>query len=99
MKNGTPVLTFEGGPSETINDGKTEYLVKGYDIDEFAKNAIFLLKHEDIHKNFSKNAREHIIKNFSYNKCVSELLNILEQIVAKKISLMLLLNSYLIIIK
>ncbi len=39
MKNGTPIIAFKGGPSETILDGQTGYLIKNYNFNDFVKKS------------------------------------------------------------
>jgi glycosyltransferase involved in cell wall biosynthesis len=83
MKNGTPVISFEGGPSETILDGVTGYIIRNDDLDDFARKTILLLKENKLYEKFSTNAREHIKKNFSYDKNVLDLEMILQNILLK----------------
>lgn len=84
MACGTPVIAFKGGgPSETIINGKTGYLINTYDFDEFAQKTINLLKDKNLYKEFSINAKEHVRENFSFEKSCSNLELILKKIVSK----------------
>lgn len=84
MKNGTPVIAFEGGPTETIRDGKTGYIIKNYKLNEFAQKAIKLIKNKILIENFSKKCKEHVKKNFNFEKSFSSLEKILQEIVSRK---------------
>ena len=42
MSNATAVIAFEGGPSDTIVNGKTGFVIQNQDIDEFASKALLL---------------------------------------------------------
>ena len=82
MKNGTPVIAFEeGGPAETIMNGQSGYLIKNYDLDDFAQKALRLLKDKTLYTNFSINAVEHVRKCFSFEKGFSNLISILKEII------------------
>ncbi|MHA1491512.1 MAG: glycosyltransferase family 4 protein [Promethearchaeota archaeon] len=84
MKNGTPVITFGGGPSETIINGKTGYVIKNNDLDDFTQKAINLIKNKKLNTEFSNNAIKHIRKNFNYDQCISNLESILLKIASKE---------------
>ncbi len=84
METGTPVITFKGaGPSETIIDNKNGYLIKNYDLDDFAQKAIKILKNNKIYENFSNNGREHIKNHFNFEISFSKLEKILQEIKPK----------------
>ncbi len=83
MKNETPILAFEGDPSDTIRDGETGYLIKNKSIDDFAQKAIKLIKDENLYKIFSKNAKIHVKNNFNFEKSVSELELLFEKIISR----------------
>lgn len=83
MLNGTPVISFEGGPSETIIDGQTGYIVKKNDVNDFARKAIKLIKEKNLYNEFSKNASEHIRNNFNLDKSVLKLESLLRNIIFK----------------
>ncbi len=83
MLNGTPVIAFEGGPSETVLDGKTGYVIKTNDLSSFAQKAIRLIEDKDLNKEFSKRGRKHVMNNFSIEKGISSLEMILQNIIKK----------------
>jgi len=83
MKNGTPILAFEGGPSDTIRDGETGYLIKNNNIDDFTQKAIKLIKDENLYKIFSKNAKIHVKNNFNFEKSISELESLFEKFISR----------------
>lgn len=79
MLVGTPILAFDNaGPSETIKNGKTGYLIKCYDINDFAKKAVNLIKDTPLYKKFSENAKEHDRNYYNFEKSFSNLKHILE---------------------
>ncbi|MHA1272441.1 MAG: glycosyltransferase family 4 protein [Promethearchaeota archaeon] len=77
MKNGTPVVAFEGGPSETIVDGITGFVIKKDDIRDFARKVIEIIKNPELRAKLSKNAQSHVFKNFNFKKSVENLEKIL----------------------
>ncbi|MFW9971848.1 MAG: glycosyltransferase family 4 protein [Candidatus Odinarchaeota archaeon] len=85
MLNGTPVIAFEGGPSETILDGETGYIIKTNDLDSFAQKAITLIKNKELSKEFSLRGKEHVINNFSMENSISSLEEIFQKIINKEI--------------
>ena len=80
MKNGTPVIAFEGGPSETILNGKTGYIIKSNEINDFAKKAIKLMKDKRLFVEFSKCAKEHVREIFNIEKKILDLESIFKKI-------------------
>lgn len=84
MKNGTPVIAFEGGPSETIVDGKTGYIIKTNNFDDFAQKTLMLMEEEKLYEQFSESGKEHIRQNFSLEKRFSSLETILQEIIKEK---------------
>ena len=76
MLNGTPVIAFKNaGPTETILEGKTGYLIKDFDLNDFARKVIKIIEDENIYKKFSKNGINHIINNFNFNQSFIDLEN------------------------
>ncbi|MFX0104822.1 MAG: glycosyltransferase family 4 protein [Candidatus Hodarchaeota archaeon] len=84
MRYGTPVIAFEGGPSETILDGQTGYTILNHNLDEFAKRAIELIKNKKLFDSFSKKAIEHVKMNFDLQTSVSKLEAIFRKILSQK---------------
>jgi glycosyltransferase involved in cell wall biosynthesis len=65
---GTPVVAFNGtGVADIVQHKKSGWLAKQYDTSDFANGIDYLLSESNNLKLISKNAREHIIKNFSYH--------------------------------
>ena len=81
MKNGTPVVAFEGGPSETIIDGKSGYLIKNNDINDFSIKAIRILKNKELCEKFSQFGKQNVKANFNIEQTVSDLEKILEKVI------------------
>ena len=82
MRSGIPVVAFEGGPSDTIVDGQTGYIIKSYDIDTFAQKAIQLIQDKSLYRIFSENARNHVSENFNIEKSYKDLENIFNNIIS-----------------
>ncbi len=73
MACGTPVIATKiSGHRETIDDGKTGFLVD-FDPEEIAQKIIFLIKNAGKARNISKNARKQKKKVFSWSKKINEL--------------------------
>lgn len=81
MACGTPVVAVnEGGFRETIINNKTGVLVDR-DIKKFTKAIEYLLTNGEIRAQYSKNACEHVRKNWSWEKAILKLESKLEEIV------------------
>jgi len=84
MKNGTPVIAFNrGGPSETILDGKTGFLIKNKDYQEFAQKSIQLITDKMLYEKFSTNAKQYVKKKYNFEENVSNFTIILKRIISK----------------
>jgi len=83
--NGTPVISFEGGPSETIINNVTGYIIKNNNIKEFAEKVLLLLRNNEKRKNFGKRGKDHIIQNFLFQDGVDHLEKIIKRITKKLI--------------
>jgi glycosyltransferase involved in cell wall biosynthesis len=81
MKNGTPVVAFEGGPSDTILDGQTGYIVENVNLDEFAQKSIQLLQDKSLHERFCENAKQHIKINFNLETSYLKLEEMFQEII------------------
>jgi glycosyltransferase involved in cell wall biosynthesis len=80
MAAGTPVITFEGGPSETILNEKNGFIIKSYDINNFTQKALKLLNDNLLYEKFCENAKKHVEDNFSFKKSVLEFDELLNKI-------------------
>lgn len=84
MLNGTPVIAFNsGGPSETIIQGKTGFLINSHDYEDFAQKTIHLVKNEELRRKFSKRAINHIKENFNIEQRVINLESLLLKILSR----------------
>ena len=67
MSSGTPVVSYDTtGARDIIINGKTGFITK-HDYKEFANKLLILIKNEKLLKEMSKNARNHIVKNFTWD--------------------------------
>ncbi|MEM3178057.1 MAG: glycosyltransferase [Candidatus Micrarchaeaceae archaeon] len=65
MASAKPVISVnEGGPKETIVDGKTGYLVNS--VEEMANKMQFIAEHTDVAKELGKAGRKLVEKNYSW---------------------------------
>lgn len=66
MESGKPVVsTRRGGPSETIIDGATGYLVDADDVDALAERVIRLLRDDQLCKRMGSAGRARVVGHFS----------------------------------
>lgn len=66
MASGKPVVsTRRGGPSETVLDGKTGFLVDAEDAESLATHVIRLLRDADLREAMGQAGRDRILSNFS----------------------------------
>jgi glycosyltransferase involved in cell wall biosynthesis len=73
--NGAPVVAWKsGGPTVTVIDKKTGYLISPYNQTKMADRIIYLLKNPKMRDELGRSAWQHIKKNFSWKRHV----NILE---------------------
>lgn len=73
------ISTKSGGPSETVVDGETGYLIERNDPNALAEKMLFLLKHPDIAKEFGKKGRKRFEECFSEDVANIRMIEILKQ--------------------
>lgn len=68
---GVPVVAWNhAGPTVTVNNGKTGFLAKPYEVSDFADKIIWLLSHPDERVQIGKAAHEHVQKHFTWDRHV-----------------------------
>lgn len=82
---GLPVITEEGSQPPEINyliSGRNGFVVPHNDLAQLRQKILFLLDHEDIRQDFSRNAKEDILNNASienmfmgFKECADSLLS------------------------
>lgn len=73
-----PCLAFDvGGNKEIIQDGETGYLIKPYDIMEFADKLEYLINNRDFSKKLGNEARVYVNREFNESKRLERLNKIL----------------------
>jgi len=78
MACGIPVVAVEeGGYKESIVDNRTGFLVPR-DINQIYEKINKIIKNEKFRNEMGKNARENILKNWTWNKSISKLLKIIK---------------------
>jgi glycosyltransferase involved in cell wall biosynthesis len=79
---GVPVVAWKrGGPTVTVIDGTTGYLIKPFDQKKMAEKIVYLLENPKVRNKMGQDAREHILENFSWKKHVSILAEAFEKVV------------------
>lgn len=69
MASGTPVVTWnQGGPTVSVVDGKTGFLAKPYEVVDFAKKIIRLLKDKALNERMGRAGWQRTKEKFSYEK-------------------------------
>ena len=69
-----PVIAFQsGGIPEQFVDGESGYLVPKGDIDSLVERIIDLYNNPDKRHKIGKNARKHLLKNFSLDRHFREI--------------------------
>lgn len=69
MAAGVPVVAWDNaGPSTTVINNKTGFLVKPCLLGEFAKKIVFLLQQRDINIKMGKNGIKRVKENYTYKK-------------------------------
>ncbi|MEM9954897.1 MAG: glycosyltransferase family 4 protein [Chloroflexota bacterium] len=82
MACGTPVVsTNRGGPSETIHDGETGYLVPPNQPQSLADKVMLLLSDVTLRRKLGERAREHVMKNFSASQTAQAYQHIFNKLV------------------
>jgi len=62
------IASNDGGAKYTVVDSETGYLVDPNNADSFAKKTAFLLENPDICREMGKRGRNHVLKNFTWEK-------------------------------
>ena len=76
MLNGTPIVAFNNaGPAETIIDGNTGFIIKDFDLNDFARKVIKIIEDENLYRKLSKNGINHVRDNFNFDQSFIELEN------------------------
>ncbi|MEM0154223.1 MAG: glycosyltransferase [Methanothrix sp.] len=71
MASSKPVIALnQGGPRETVIDGKTGYLVN--DEHSMCNAMLKISKNEDLAASMGKNGRKHVVKNYSWEHFFKE---------------------------
>ena len=69
--------------SEIIKDGQTGFLAKPNDLNDWKDKLIQLIKSESLRQQMGKKAREHVIKNFSWDSNIDKHIKLFKQLTKK----------------
>lgn len=77
MKEGTPVVsTCFGGAKESVDDGKTGYIINPFDIDVFYKKICSILDNKELNERMSKNSIDVFNNKFTIDSCMNLINNL-----------------------
>jgi glycosyltransferase involved in cell wall biosynthesis len=77
---GKPVITVaEGGPKETVLDGKTGFLIKA-DVETLANQIIRLLQDNELRNRLGREAKEYIKTYYDWRSAIQRFLNVCEEL-------------------
>jgi len=83
MASGKPVVsTRRGGPSETVIDGVTGYLVDSGDAQQFAERVVMLLRDPALRQKMGAAGREHVVSHFSAAQMATQFMATLDQAIS-----------------
>ena len=82
MSSGLPAIVSNvGGSPEIVIEGKTGYLFEVDDIEQISSKIIHLFEHSKILREFSNNAHEHVVKNYSLETMVNNYQNVYQELI------------------
>ena len=82
MSSGLPAIVSNvGGSPEIVIEGKTGYLFEVDDIEQISSKIIHLFEDSEMLREFSNNAREHVVKNYSLETMVNNYQNVYQELI------------------
>ena len=82
LSSGTPCVTFDvGGCGEVIQTNHTGYLAKANDFGDFFYGIEALVNDGELNASLSKNARELVLSNFTYEICANNYERLIKRLV------------------
>ena len=80
----TPSVVWNyAGPSETVLDGITGYRAVPYNLSDFAEKISQLLTDEELRNRLGENAREHVEKNFTWDRHTAQLEEVIASVIRR----------------
>jgi len=80
LASGKPVIVpNDGGPAESIIEGKTGFLYKSLDSQDLAKKIIWSIENQDYLKKMSKDCRKWVEENRTWKKMTKETLEVFRE--------------------
>lgn len=81
---GTPIVSFDiGGVPDLVRPGKTGFLAKPEDVEEFTNKIVELLKHDTLRQTMSQNCRSLAIAEFSLELQANRYINLYRQLLTE----------------
>jgi glycosyltransferase involved in cell wall biosynthesis len=77
------VSTMVGGIKDIVEEGKTALLSNSGDVEKFAENLLMLIENEHLREKFGENGGETVFKKFSYQRLVSDIEKLYNQLIEK----------------
>jgi glycosyltransferase involved in cell wall biosynthesis len=82
MASGTPVIASRiGGLPEVVVDGETGFLVQPGNVPELRDRLEQLLADDRLVGTMGENARQHVLENFTWDRCAQQCLTVYEELV------------------
>lgn len=82
MASGTPVIaTNVGGLPEVVIDGATGFVVEAGNVGELRARLEQVLRDNDLVAELGANAREHVVTNFTWERCAQRCLEVYEELI------------------
>ncbi len=75
------IATRTGGIPEVVVHGETGYLSEVGDIADMTQNAITLLKNTELHQQFAKNGRAHVVEHFNETTIVDQYIELYQSLI------------------
>ncbi|MEW6567775.1 MAG: glycosyltransferase family 4 protein [Chloroflexota bacterium] len=87
MAAGTPVVAWRnGGPTVTVRDGETGYLIQPYDTERFAECLLRLATHPNLAERMGRAAHRRASEMFSFERHNGTLAEVLEEVASKSLA-------------
>lgn len=77
------VATMVGGIKDIVEERKTALLSNSGDVEKFAENLLMLIENEHLREKFGENGGEIVFKKFSYQRLVSDIEKLYNQLIEK----------------
>lgn len=77
--------TREGGTAEIVMENENGFLYQSGSALELADYMCRLIEHPDLIEEYGKNAKEHVVQNYTIRKNTDEVYKVIRQLVQEKV--------------